>query len=43
MKPGEVYQIYSTIAGKQKYHLCVALSGGFLFLNCYGLACDKSA
>lgn len=33
MKPGEVYQIYSTIAGKQKYHLCVALSGGFLFLN----------
>jgi hypothetical protein len=32
-QPGDVVRVFSTIAGKQKYHLCVALDGSYLFLN----------
>lgn len=33
MKPGEVFRLYSEIAGKPKYHLCISIAGGFLFIN----------
>ncbi len=34
-KPGDVVRFHSYVAGKTKYHLCISLSGGFLFLNTY--------
>lgn len=33
MKPGEVYRLKSGIANKPKFHLCISIGGGFLFLN----------
>jgi len=30
---GDVVEFYSYVAGKQKYHLCISLSGAFLLLN----------
>jgi hypothetical protein len=33
MRPGEVYRLRSGIANKPKYHLCISVGGGFLFLN----------
>lgn len=33
IQPGQVVRLYNVIAGKPKYHLCISLSRGFLFLN----------
>lgn len=32
-KPGDVVGLHSEVAGKRKYHLCIHVGGGFLFLN----------
>lgn len=32
-QPGDVVHLYSVIAGKPKYHLCVSINGHFLFIN----------
>lgn len=32
-KPGEVYLLHSQDAGKKKFHLCIHINRGFLYLN----------
>ena len=34
-RPGDVVKFYSFVANKQKFHLCISITGGFLFLNSY--------